>query len=139
MALKGLESVNDLAILNSEDIDSIAENVVKIKQLNEIKTNQIRNIFSSISKQRNEFKKVKYGNTEEDKKILEKIKGDIILLKPMLAYAAGRQKSVKSYQEFMKDVIDKTVKSKDLKSALKNFFLLSEAVIAYHKFYGGKE
>jgi len=139
MALKGLESVKDLAILNAEDIDSIAENVVKNKQLNEIKTNQIRNIFSSISKQRNEFKKVKHGNTEEDKKILEKIKRDIILLKPMLAYAAGRQKNVKVYQEFMKDVIDKTVNSEDLKSALKNFFLLSEAVIAYHKFYGGKE
>jgi len=139
MALKGLESVKDLAILNAEDIDSIAENVVKNKQLNEIKTNQIRNIFSSISKQRNEFKKVKHGNTEEDKKILEKIKRDIILLKPILAYAAGRQNNVRDYQEFMKDVIDKTVNSEDLKSALENFFLLSETVIAYHKFYGGKE
>lgn len=134
-----IDQINDLADLTADDIDTIADEYVRRSDLSKkVKVNQIRNVFTSIAKQRNDFKKLKQAKTEDQKTVvLDSIKREMILLKPMLAYAAGRQKEVKIYQDFMRKTIDKTKDSYDLEKAIKNFFILSEAVLAYHKFYGG--
>ena len=135
-----IDLVKDLAELSADDIDTIAEKYVKETNLKSVKVNQIRNIFTMIAKQRNDFKKIRRLDSDKQKKqILEQIKREIILLKPMLAYAAGRQKDVIVYQEFMRKTIDKTKDSDNIEKAINNFFILSEAVLAYHKFYGGKD
>ena len=62
----------------------------------------------------------------------------MILLKPKLAYAAGRHpRQLKAFQAFMVQAIDGVVKSENKGNALTNFFDLLEAVVAYHKFHGG--
>jgi CRISPR type III-A-associated protein Csm2 len=39
----------------------------------------------------------------------------------------------------MDEVIDAVLKAKDKKKAIENFITLNESIIAYHKFYGGKD
>lgn len=91
-------------------------------------TSQIRNIFGEMRKiQMNGF---------------QKEKANFLLLRPKLAYAAKRQ-NAKGMDEFYKlfctayDAVD----TNDDKKAPKQFDQLlqvMEAVLAYHKFYGGQ-
>lgn len=69
-------------------------------------------------------------------------KNDIIMLKPMLAYAVGRDKKktkTKEFGEEMSKGID-AIRLEDevhAKNDFKNFLKIFEAIVAYHKFYGG--
>ena len=68
----------------------------------------------------------------------EVIQTELILLKPKLAYAAGRQKNVKkNFQKFMTKAINGVADAQNKKDAIEKFFALVESIVAYHKFYGG--
>lgn len=95
-----------------------------------ITTSQLRNVFSDISRIRMEWK---FGELEE-----ERLPGELLLLKPKLAYAAGRHKNVKKLKQELESAIDAVVKSSDVKAAGNNFFRFVESIVAYHKYYGGK-
>jgi len=57
------------------------------------------------------------------------------LLRPKLAYAAGRHKGrVRDLQE----LVDEAIKLTD-ESNFENFRNFIEAIVAYHRYYGGKE
>lgn len=128
---------NDLADLMPEALNEIADE--KGKEFIKIKTNQIRNVFANINLIRTNFKIAATFKVQNEKKVFDEIKRDLILLKPKLAYAAGRQNVVKPFKEFLFDLINRTVNSKDPKAALENFFTMVESVVAYHKYYGGKD
>lgn len=101
-------------------------------------TSQLRRFFGEVKRIENDF---------------EKYQSDVVMLQPMLAYASGRDKKFdfKSKQmkndtrlgEFaieMSKVIDAIHPSTDkAKDRYINFVKLFEAVVAFHKFYGGKE
>jgi CRISPR type III-A-associated protein Csm2 len=72
----------------------------------------------------------------------------LVLLKPKLAFAAGRQHAVrKNFKPFMDAAIngvlnapdtnpeDKENKKTGKQRALENYLALIESVVAYHKFY----
>lgn len=129
---------NDLAELKPEDLNAIADK--KGNDFTKIKTNQIRNVFANINAIRTDFKiAITTKDAQDQNEKINKIKRDLVLLKPKLAYAAGRQNVVKPFQEFLFELINKTVNSKKLELALENFFIMVESVVAYHKFYGGKD
>jgi CRISPR-associated protein Csm2 len=136
MYKQNLDGVTDLAGLSPQDINSIAD--YQGNQLYDtIKTNQVRNIYSSILAIRT---KIKNENEAGDgKKISPEIERDLILLKPKLAYATGRQKGLRPFHDLIVKAIDLTVKSEDQVKGLHNFISLVEAFVAYHKFYGGKD
>ncbi len=129
--------VNDVASLTAAQIDDVAQNVGKVwGDECGIKTNQIRNIFGYISSARNVYEGVKRGAKN---KSLDDVKTMLIFLKPKLAYSAGRQKSIKesNLDKFYRAAIngiEKTTQDK-LDTALNNFLKLSEAIVAYHKYY----
>jgi CRISPR-associated protein Csm2 len=135
---------SDLSTLSATDIDTIAnergEQFAKGQPRqrggrNEfvVKTNQIRNVFGHIVTLRTEFK--------QEKKWTENLERELILLKPKLAYAAGRERDVKQFQQFMFRIIDGVIQADESNKdkALGNFFEIVEAVVAYHKFYGGRD
>lgn len=128
-----MELKKDLAEHNAEEINQLADYLGKklADRKEGIKTNQVRNFFASINAIRTEYQTSKTFN--------EKIERKLIMLKPQLAYATGREKKVQTLQEFIFKAIDSTVKSTNRNDALDNFFALVEAVVAYHKFYGGRE
>lgn len=71
-------------------------------------------------------------------------KTDFLLLKPKMAYAAKRHKDkgtgVLSFYEFFSVCYIAVISSiEEGEQYFKNFMQLTEAVLAYHKFHGGKE
>lgn len=111
-----------------QDINNEAKNMAEQIVKSRIKTNQLRNFFSAIEKMRTTYRK-----TNES---YEAIELDMIMLKPKIAYAAGRQKSIRyNLYDFVVDAVDAVDNSKDKKSAVTNFFLLIESLVAYHKYY----
>ncbi|MFN4227891.1 MAG: type III-A CRISPR-associated protein Csm2 [Candidatus Ratteibacteria bacterium] len=63
-------------------------------------------------------------------------KNKLQLLRPKLAYAAGRHGGrVKEFQK----IIEKAIQFVENNEEFENFRNFVEAIVAYHKFYGGKE
>jgi len=122
---------NDLALTKPEEINEVARKEGE-KFARRIKTNQIRNIFSTVEKIRSDFKREKF-------KVTDAIRRELIMLRPKLAYAVGRNEEVKPFQELFDEAITKVLESSNPEEALKNFFFLAEAVVAYHKYYGGRD
>jgi CRISPR-associated protein Csm2 len=116
--------------LEIENIVDLAENEAKLFKKDGVKTNQIRNFYSSIAKMRTDY--------SQDKDY-EGIRIELVMLKPKLAYAAGRQMAVKkNFQPFMTKAINGVIEAEDKNDALDKFFALIESIVAYHKFYGDK-
>jgi CRISPR-associated protein Csm2 len=136
MPLTNLDNVQDLSTITPQDIDSIGEVYAKKfteDEKNKVKTNQLRNFYSAILSIRTKLK--------NQKTVSAQIERELILLKPKLAYAAGRQTKVKPFYELMKKGIDSTVSITDEKkkvSALENLISITEAIVAYHKFFDPK-
>jgi len=102
-------------------LDNIKSYVSKIKDI--ITTSQLRNIFSEV------------------KKINAKKIPELKMLRVRLAYVAGRSETTnkdknKLIQDFYYN-LDLLIKKVN-KDNLENFKDFFEAIIAYHKYYGGK-
>lgn len=94
-----------------------------------------------------------FGEVKRIDADVTKNKADIPMLKPLLAYAVGRDKKkernemvnktrIKEFEEEMRTAIDAIRLNNDdavLKSDYKNFEQILESIVAYHKYYGGQE
>lgn len=108
--------------------DDFAKHLVEVKKL---ETTQIRNVYGSMKKL-----EMTGWNSQTAQRLL--------LLKPRLAYAAGRKDTVKDLQQVISKAIDfifddeinKDEKMKE--QAFQRFCQFFEAIVAYHKCYGGK-
>ena len=106
----------------------------------DIKANQIRNIYGAVQHIRVRASRLQPDT--EDTEDTEDINRRLIFLKPKLAYASGRQNNLRGLRDVLVEAIDSVVRSEDPKKAQKardNFFILMESIVAYHKFYGGKD
>ena len=95
-------------------------------------TSKIRNILSMVSALYNDIQRYK------EKELSEEFLSRIQYLKMRIAYEAGRERSV---EDFVKKAnlmteIKKIGTSKDNLILFCNYM---EALVAYHKFYGGKD
>ncbi|GIV39383.1 MAG: hypothetical protein KatS3mg033_1183 [Thermonema sp.] len=111
-----------------EDIIGCAEALAKSIS-KDVKTNQVRNFFSGVLRIKADFAR---------SKSYESVRLAVLMLKPKLAYAAGRQNKVKFFAEKMTEVVEATLQAGNTQ-ALERFFLFVESVVAYHKYYGGKD
>lgn len=145
----------NMATIDTETIVEIAEMQGKAFKEAKIKTNQIRNFYAEVNTMKLKFQEFMRNKKKEklngqgagatsNLKTLEDLNRKLILLKPKLAYAGGRQIEVKQVYTFFKHVIDgvsEASKDKDEDTwikALENFFDLTESVVAYHKYHGDK-
>lgn len=93
---------------------------------------QIRNIFG-------EMRRIQMNGFSQKEKIA------FILLKPKMAYAVKRfkeNKKLEAFFDFFSIVYDVVAEEKEEKNSQKyfeNLMHLMEAVLAYHKYHGGKE
>ena len=119
--------MENLDIIAPKELNDLAEAEAK-KLAGYIKTHQLRNFFAAVSSMRSAYR--------QKKKYDDDIEMKLIMLKPKLAYAAGRQSKMRtSFYPFMKGAIDAVENSTNKDIAIKNFFALMESVIAYHKFH----
>ncbi len=133
--------MNNLNPLDTADIAAIVDEAKKQAQTfknDKLKTNQIRNFYSAIAQIRIKFQEKKSKNLE-GRTGYDAVKTDLIMLKPKLAYAAGRQAAVKAnFYGFMTDAIKAVEDSKDMDKAMAKYFSLIESVVGYHKYFGDK-
>lgn len=115
-----------LDVIKPEEMIEIARQ--KGESFNSIKTNQIRNFFAAVLSIKNKVQAMESFEFNE-------IKTDVLLLKPKVAYAAGRNNAVKNFKIFIDDLVDALLESSDKKKATSNFLNIIESVVAYHKFY----
>jgi CRISPR-associated protein Csm2 len=103
--------------------EKITEERGRRKTEKALSTSQIRNILDEIQR-------------IPKKEDFEKIKNRLNLLRPKLAYAAGRHRGrVKDFREIVEEAI-KLVGTQEHFANFRNFI---EAIVAYHRYHGGKE
>lgn len=104
-----------------------------IKNLNgKLTTSQIRNILSMINQIYNDVMMI------PDETLSQEVQSQLRYLKVKIIYAAGRSQDVKRFVEASQ--IDQLVDH--IGSSRKNFILYThymEALVAYHRFYGGRD
>lgn len=126
----------DSKSINEENFADKAEEVIKsVKESRKsVSTSQLRPILTLIHACVEDSEKIKGDGLNTD--TLSKIQ----YLKMKLAYAAGREESVKEFAEkadlfnFISEV--SKLKSKKKLKLLDKYF---EALVAYHRYFGGKE
>lgn len=84
-----------------------------------LKTAQIRKVYGAV-------KKIQMSE--------EFNRNELIMLKPKLAYAAARKSEV----EDLKDVLTQAINEVDNTHKFKNFVDFFEAILAYHRAFGGE-
>jgi len=134
------ELAKTLDIDSPENIVEVAKSKAELFSKNRIKTHQIRNFYGAINQLKLDYEQSR--NMDEDKfseGAWKKLNRELVLLKPKLAYAKGRNKDVEQFTKFMTEAIDKAITSTNKKQALENFFELVQAVVAYHKYFGDGE
>jgi|DewCreStandDraft_4_1066084.scaffolds.fasta_scaffold249565_1 CRISPR-associated protein Csm2 len=99
------------------------DNNGKKKEIKPMTYSQIRRFFGALKRIQFDF---------------EKLKGEIILLEPKLAYAVGRDDN-KTKIKYFYDAISPLLKEiNEDKNKYENFVHLVEAIVAYHKVAGGE-
>ena len=105
-----------------------AEALGKHLQEKKVTTSQIRNAYGNM-------KKLEMAGWHGNR-----TQREILLLKPRLAYAAGRQqdRAAKEGLENLRQVMDSAIDAVNEEESFKRFCQFFEAIIAYHKAAGGK-
>lgn len=108
-------------------------------------TSQIRKFLSSVNvlmnkvnKEKRDVLKKETGNNEKELVFSDKLAEEIKYLKINIAYDSGRDRKVKSF--FQKAQMEKKVD--EIGNSIEKFEKFAkyvEALVAYHKFNGGKE
>lgn len=106
-----------------ENFNNFANNVGRYLEKKELSSSKIRNIY-------NEIKRIQMNYEEE--------KSSSYLLRPKIAYAVGRDSKNYGLQMF-KIVFDDCFRCVAEEKHYHNLCGVIEALIAYHKYYGGKD
>lgn len=108
----------------TEALVDYAEAAGKFMAKNGLTNSKIRSIYGEI-------KRIQMG-------IFEKEKSSFYLLKPKVAYALGRDEKNEGLKLFKK-IFDQCYPSVTNQKSYQNFCGFIEAILAYHKAYGGKD
>lgn len=108
-----------------KDLVIFAETMGKYMANNGLTNSKIRSIFGEI-------KRIQMGEFDKEK-------SSFYLLKPKVAYALGREKTRNNGLILFKLLFDKCFDYTHDSKSYQNFCNLVEAVLAYHKAYGGKD
>jgi CRISPR-associated protein Csm2 len=115
----GSDYVSFILSPNKPDYNGYIEKVKRyvFGHYRKMTTSQLRNVFSRVRNIKNPQQ--------------------LYLLRPKLAYVAGRSET--DEMKTMLYLIDQLISKVDNTDKLEQFKSFYEAVIAYHKYYGGKE
>lgn len=121
----------DIATMGGKELSRWAKDTAEaMVKGDRLKTHQLRNIYAAVNKLRTKFQHKK--SVTEDNSLLD----ELYLLMPQLAYAAGRQRAVNATLfPFMQAAIKAVDEADDKNTAFRNFFVLVESVVGFHKFF----
>lgn len=108
----------------SSETVKYAEEMGEFMAKNQLTNSKIRSIYGEI-------KRIQMGEFEKEK-------SSFYLLKPKVAYALGRDEKNEGLKLFKK-IFDTASELVTNQECYQNFCNLIEAILAYHKAYGGKD
>lgn len=113
----------ELPSILAGDSQKLVENAEKLGEhlSKRLTTSQIRRIFSEV-KQMGEFDKDRLN-----------------LLRPKMAYTAGRHRRAVREIVDLQQVLDECIKRTNSEKEFENFKNFFEAILAYHRYHGGGE
>lgn len=121
-----LERLETMKSLSAERLVEYAEEVGDfLANKVRLKTSQIRRFLDAVTR----IKSKSFGNKDVD------FERESLLLRPKLAYAAGRQDQVKPLMAVLDPCMRKVKGEEDFL----NFARFVEAIIAYHRYHGGRD
>lgn len=125
--VKEISGLKTLSVLEADKLVDLAEKMGDfLANRIRLKTSQIRKFLDAV----NEIKSK--GSLEKEEKFF---RSECILLKPKLAYAAGRQDEVKPLMAVLAPCIDRVHNKADFD----RFYRFVESIIAYHRYHGGRD
>jgi len=122
-----IENVSDYNYL----VSKAEELGICLKDRN-VKRSQFRRVFTHIKKIQTNVEIEKLPKTAA---IPEKILKEILLLKPKMAYTAGRHKNLNDFY----NVVVEFVNGMKTLTEFYRFYDFVEATLAYHRYHGGKD
>lgn len=122
-----IENVSDYNYLVTK-----AEEFGKRLKDRNVKRSQFRRVFTHIKKIQANVESKKLDKTAN---IPGEILKEILLLKPKMAYTAGRHTSITDFY----DVVVKFVNGMKTVTEFNRFYDFVEATLAYHRYHGGRD
>ncbi|RMH04023.1 MAG: type III-A CRISPR-associated protein Csm2 [Nitrospirae bacterium] len=119
------EKLKDIETLSATTIVEIARRAGERLRFGGLKMNQIRRFLTELR----EIESMLKHNPEEIN-----LQDRVILLRPKLAYAAGRQREVRPFME----ILDPAIKGVSTRKGFDNLLHVVESIVAYHRYYGGE-
>jgi len=116
-----------------ENLINCIEDFSRMTKNSGVKTSQIRKFYNSVRSLEQKLDKIKLSNQLEER-INEQVRIGVLSLKPLLAYAVGRQTQLRDLAEVLIAAINRVYDYEDFKK----FVELFQAIVAYHKYHGGE-
>ncbi len=112
-----------------EVANKLGEYYASGKERDRLSSTQIRNILDRIQR----MKKIKKYEVNPDK-----LKDEVQFLRAPLAYAAGRDRTHDKKMKHLQQILDQAINRINDAKTFKNFCHFFEAIVAYHRYHGGK-
>ncbi|ASJ13870.1 hypothetical protein A3L10_01500 [Thermococcus radiotolerans] len=126
---KGFKNWDEIEVLKNAAI------VAAYAVVNDLRTTQIRKIIEMAKSLHTEV------TTKKDMTaVTQKIKKEAVRMNMLMAYYAGKNKSVLPIQEVLEPILNWL--SLDQNASPENFekvYMFFEAIVAYHRYFGGRE
>ena len=107
---------------------------MKNELISQISTSQIRKFLSAVNKINN---KIRYQNNSDI--LSEDIVAEIAYMRIQFAYILGKNKGNKELEKLHEKLDNAITDINNSKAKFINFARYVEAIVAYHKFYGGRD
>lgn len=104
-------------------------------------TNQIRNVYGPVRQIELTWPEITEASPEIDRQRASASYRQVALLRPKLAYLAAREQKLGDLEQIFGTAIDEiglAANEKERRIRFKRFVEFFEAILAYHKKYGGK-
>ena len=141
IAKEGFEKVKQIEnIVEYENIVDISKIIGAYFQTQGVNTTKIRKFLDAVRKLQAEINKKSPSDKEKENKDLRL---EILMLKPKIAYTAAKHKQLKPFVKIINHFIDEVYNNSSPNFIDRNSFqklvYFIESIVAYHRFYGGKD
>lgn len=128
---------NDIVAKADEVIKSLLRKDKFGKQILDLKTNQIRKFLTAVNTVTGKIEIYRAKN-DLSNQLPDELASEVKFLKVKIAYQAGRDRNVKDFVQ-KSELITRIDNIGNSVERYEEFARYVEALVAYHKFYGGKD
>lgn len=100
-----------------------------------LKMNQIRRFLDALRKIEQDYYQFNFLKAAEKEQFKVRLKHSLAMLRPKLAYAAGRERNVRDLMIVLEPAIQAA--ARDPENVFEKLLRFMESIIAYHRFHGG--